>query len=241
MMTAGRWRTVWQGARLGFVFVQRRKLCYYRRLEYDFLAFFCALLPTSLFRHVHSTIFVFLRLCSSHQLLYTLTKYVNVKTTKTTTNNVYSQARHTYVCIHVTKDTFAFIYSDICYRSTCTSTSTFAIYSHIYAHIKCGTRRHGSVIAVAPVVVRAHTTTKPHELKTALDAVRGGWKANKGPPESPSRPKPIFFGWRARDKRHCTHQHINTPKGRNTILLNKETLWANVLRIFSQASTRRRP
>ena len=93
MMTAGRWRTVWQGARLGFVFVQRRKLCYYRRLEYDFLAFFCALLPTSLFRHVHSTIFVFLRLCSSHQLLYTLTKYVrsNLKITITTittpTNN----------------------------------------------------------------------------------------------------------------------------------------------------------
>ena len=39
-------------------------------------------------RYVYGIIFVFLRLCSSHQQLYTLTKYVrsNVKTTTTTTN-----------------------------------------------------------------------------------------------------------------------------------------------------------
>ena len=34
-----------------------------------------------------------------------------------------------------------------------------------------------AVIAVTPVAIRAHITTKPHELKTVLDAGRGGWRA----------------------------------------------------------------
>ena len=52
--------------------------------------------PTTFYlsRYVYSIIFVFLRLCSSHQLLYTLTKHVNLKAT---TNNICSQVRHTYI------------------------------------------------------------------------------------------------------------------------------------------------
>ena len=44
----------------------------------------------------------------------------------------------------------------------------------------CGTRWYGSVIPVAPVSFRAQITTKLYELKTALDARRGRWRAETG-------------------------------------------------------------
>ena len=152
------------------------KLCYYGRLEYDFLAFFCALLPTSLSRYVYSIIFVFLRLCSSHQLLYTLTKYVNVKTITTTTNNMCSQVRHPYmrhkgyVRIHLFRSMIQVnLYLYIPLHSL--HTRTYIVYIQ-----QCGARWYEPVIPVAPVSFRAHITTKLHELKTVLDEGRSRWR-----------------------------------------------------------------
>ena len=110
-----------------------------------------------------------------------------------------SQIRHTYV----TKGTYAFIYSYYtystgeplapvhtiyCIHTYCTGensgTCTYPIFSYIYtvlSYIVRGTSWYQPVIVVTPVVIRAHTTTNLHELKTALDAGRGGWSC-KWPP-----------------------------------------------------------
>ena len=101
------------------------KLCYYGRLKYDFLAFFRALLPTSLSRYVCLQYHV--RVPSSVQqssATISLTKYVDVKTTSTTT---------TATRIYVTKDTYTFTYSDLCCRWTCTS--TYLYIRNILGHI----------------------------------------------------------------------------------------------------------
>ena len=95
-----------------------------------------------------------------------------------------------------------------------------------------------------PRAVRAHTTTKIHELKTALDASRVNGGGNKGLPQPPSRPKSMVFRWCARNKPQYTHApiHVHTHvHTREVIILNKATLWTNVLGIFSQAPAHRRP
>ena len=53
------------------------------------------------------------------------------------------------------------------------------IYSRTYiVQIQqCGTRWFEPVIPVTPGAIEGHITTKLHELKTALDAGRGGWNA----------------------------------------------------------------
>ena len=52
-----------------------------------------------------------------------------------------------------------------------------------------------------------------------------------GLPQPPSRPKSVGRGWCVRDRRQCT----DTGEVR-IILLNKGTLWANVLGIFSRGT-----
>ena len=64
-----------------------------------------------------------------------------------------------------------------------------------------------------PLAVRAHITTKLYELKTALDAGRGGWRKNKGPPQPPSRPKSMVYRGRSRDKAQCTHRQTDRQRG----------------------------
>ena len=65
--------------------------------------------------------------------------------------------------------------------------------------------------------------------------VDGG--ANKGPPHTPPGSKSVARWWRSRDKPQCS----DTPIEEITNFLLKATLWANVLRIFSQAPAHRRP
>ena len=79
---------MWQGPRLGFV-AETGRLLLWRRLEYDFVACFCALLPTFrfsfflfflfLFFFLHPGMFIFsmsLRLCSSHLILSASTYFI---------------------------------------------------------------------------------------------------------------------------------------------------------------------
>ena len=79
---AGRWQMVWQGLRR--LLIRDGRLLLWRRLEYDFLACFCALLPIFrfsflLFFSLHPGMFIFfvsLRLCSSHLLLSATTYFI---------------------------------------------------------------------------------------------------------------------------------------------------------------------
>ena len=89
------------------------KLCYYGHLEYDFLVFFCALLPTFLifsFRILVCLSSLCSFVCAAFICYYSQQVRSNVKTTATN-NNISSQVRHAYV----TKGTYAFIYSYVLY------------------------------------------------------------------------------------------------------------------------------
>ena len=154
--------------------------CYYGdALSTIFLLFCCALLPT--FSHFllrcpgMFIFFVFLRLCSSRHLsLLSPSTHSYVKTTTaitTTTNDISSQVRHTYV----TKGTYAFIYST--YGTREPGTCTYHIYSYI----------HGAWYELVPacnssfgwnfsLLTRGHITTKLHELNIALDVSKGEWR-----------------------------------------------------------------
>ena len=96
------------------------------------------------------------------------------------------------------------------------------------------------VIPVTPVVVKAHTTTKLHELKTPLERAGVDGGASNGPPQTPSGSKSVALWGRSRDKAQCTHTPTGTMEVR-TGKLYKSTLWANVLGIFAQAPAHRRP
>ena len=66
--------------------------------------------------------------------------------------------------------------------------------------------------------------------------------AKKGPPQTPSLSKSVVLWWPERDKTQCTDRQTDLQTGEvRIILLNKPTLWANVLAIFSQAPAHRRP
>ena len=147
------------------------KLCYYGRLEYDFLSFFCALLPTSLSRYVFTVSSSCSFVCAA-----VISYYILSPSTLTWRQQPIIFAPRYATRIYVTKDTYASIYSDLCYKWTCTS--TYAIYSYIYStHTAVWYRWYEPAIPVAPVSFRGHITTKLHELKTVLDAGRGGRRA----------------------------------------------------------------
>ena len=90
------------------------------------------------------------------------------------------------------------------------------------------------VLPVTPCVFRGHTTSKPHELQTVLDAGRGGCNAKIGASTDVTRGE-IHVLSVAFDGRTSMHQQTN--KGR-TILFNNGALWANVLGIFSRVHSR---
>ena len=69
----------------------------------------------------------------------------------------------------------------------------------------------------------------PRKLKTALDASRGEWRCNNGPQQTPT----------PGDAQG--QMSMDTHMGSNNRLINKPTIWAKFLGIFSHVPAHRRP
>ena len=139
------------------------KHCYLSTIS----CFFCALVPTflwsfsaSLFGHVVSCFLLFLTSSPQQQqqqkhLVPGMKIWIFIRDTST----------------YQTGDALAPLY-----------TLYFRTYMLLCSRIQClvpGTwcHAHQAAITVTPGAINAHTTTKPHELKPALDAGRVGWRA----------------------------------------------------------------
>ena len=187
---AGRRRhnIVWQGPRLGFV-AETGNFVTTGALSVIFLLFFVLcfrswvpfsrlfLCLASYFSHfllsypgmftVSSCSFV----CAAVSCFYSHQVRSNVKTT-TTTTNICSHVRHTYV----TKGTYAFKYLYVCNRWTWylyISCILVPIYSAWHELVPAFNSSSGWKCSLA---TRAHITTTLHELKTASDESRGEWR-----------------------------------------------------------------
>ena len=90
----------------------------------------------------------------------------------------------------------------------------------------------------------ADTTTKLHELNTALDASRGGWRRKQ---RASTDAVGLGLGGglvacEGQISRHSRLVYTNKPTSKVKItILHNPTLWANVLGFFSQAPAGRRP
>ena len=97
------------------------------------------------------------------------TPYIYTYVTKGIYAYMCSQVRHTYV----TKAAYAVIY--LCVPGT----STYHIYSCMYdAWYELVPASNSASSWNLSLAIRAHITTKLHEIKTALDASRGEWRCN---------------------------------------------------------------
>ena len=75
------------------------------------------------------------------------------------------------------------------------------------------------------------SSTNSKRLWTRAEVNRG---ANKGPPQTSSRPKSMVFRWCARDRPQCTHTRYTHTREERTTILNNGALWADVLGFSSQ-------
>ena len=146
---------------------------------------------------------------------------------------------------------YAFIYSYVRYRWT-----WYLYIPYNLVHIYCALVYSAWYLVPAcnysharnfSLVIRAHihTTTKLHELNTALDASRGDGGANNGPPQTPSVLKSVTFWSRTVIKQHqkSTHRTPNTWRKSSTLKNKKKTcpivqFWTNIFRTTPPAPDR---
>ena len=84
---------------------------------------------------------------------------------------------HSYVIPVLSKQVMLWLYIPYILVHICCCA---LVYSAWYVHVVPGTTSllsYQPVIPVTPGAIRGHITTKLHELKTVLDAGRGGWRA----------------------------------------------------------------
>ena len=135
----------------------------------------------------------------------------NIKIIITKWIHVFSQVRHTLqtVRIHKTIHTYP-----SCEPGTC----TYHIFKNTYRALLYsivtgpGTRLQ-FLLRLERIpgtsYFGAYTTTKLHELNTAMESSSGGWRAENGPPQTPSVSKSVEFWWRERGKDLGTHIHTS--------------------------------